>query len=117
MINEVEVSGIEVFAYHGCMEEEARLGGKFIVDVVISTDFMKAAETDELVDTIDYVRIREVVVEEMAIRSKLIEHVGYRILNRFRQEFKTIKKARIKVRKVNPPIKGTVKEVAITIEG
>lgn len=117
MINEVEVSGIEVFAYHGCMEEEARLGGKFIVDVAVTTDFMKAAQTDELVDTIDYVRMREIVVEEMGIRSKLIEHVGYRILNRYRQEFKNMIKARIKVRKLNPPIKGTVKEVAITIEG
>ncbi|MBL7899057.1 MAG: dihydroneopterin aldolase [Crocinitomicaceae bacterium] len=117
MINEVEVSGIEVFAYHGCMDEEARLGGKFIVDVVITTDFMKAAQTDALIDTIDYVRMREIVVEEMGIRSKLIEHVGYRILNRFRSEFKNMIKARIKVRKLNPPIKGTVKEVAITIEG
>ena len=117
MINEVEVSGIEVFAYHGCMDEEARLGGKFIVDVVITTDFMKATQTDALIDTIDYVRMREIVVEEMGIRSKLIEHVGYRILNRFRSEFKNMIKARIKVRKLNPPIKGTVKEVAITIEG
>jgi len=117
MKNTVEVSGIEVFAYHGCMEEEARLGGKFIVDVEISTDFMKAAETDELIDTIDYVRVREIVVEEMGIRSKLIEHVGYRILKRFRQEFKSLDKAWIKVRKINPPINGTVKEVAVVLEG
>ena len=117
MKNTVEVSGIDVFAYHGCMEEEARLGGKFIVDVEISTDFMKAAETDQLIDTIDYVRVREIVVEEMAIRSKLIEHVGYRILKRFRKEFKMMDKAWIKVRKINPPINGTVKEVAIVLEG
>lgn len=117
MKNTVEVTGIDVFAYHGCMQEEAKLGGKFIVDVEISTDFMKAAETDQLIDTIDYVRVREIVVEEMAIRSKLIEHVGYRILKRFRQEFKMMDKAWIKVRKINPPINGTVKEVAIVLEG
>lgn len=117
MKNTVEVSGIEVYAFHGCMEEEARLGGKFIVDVEISTDFMKAAESDQLIDTIDYVRVREIVAEEMAVRSKLIEHVGYRILKRFRAEFKGMTKAWIKVRKLNPPIHGTVKEVAIVIEG
>ena len=117
MKNTVEVSGIEVFAYHGCMPEEAILGGKFIVDVEIVTDFMKAAETDQLIDTIDYVRVREIVVEEMAIRSKLIEHVGYRILKRFRTEFKNMDKAWIKVRKINPPINGTVKEVAVVLEG
>lgn len=117
MINLVEVTGVEVFAYHGCMEEEARLGGKFIVDVALETNFSKSAETDELVDTIDYVVIRNIIVEEMAIRSKLIEHVGYRILNRFKGEFPALIKGRVKVRKLNAPIGGTVKEVAIVIEG
>lgn len=117
MKNTIEVSGIEVFAYHGCMDEEARLGGKFVVDVEITTDFMKAAQTDELSDTIDYVRVREIIVEEMAKRSKLIEHVAHRILTKFRAEFKAMDKAWIKVRKLSPPIGGVVKEVAVVIEG
>lgn len=117
MKNSVEVNGIEVFAYHGCMPEEATLGGKFIVDVKLETDFMKAAETDELIDTIDYVIVREIVVEEMAIRSKLIEHVGNRILKRFKATFPNLKSSWIRVCKVNPPINGAVKDVAIVIEG
>ena len=117
MKNIVEVSGIDVFAYHGCMEEEAKLGGKFIVDVSIETNFSQSAITDELIDTIDYVRVREIVVEEMAVRSKLIEHVGYRILNHFKREFPSIIKSKIKVRKLHAPIGGVVDEVAIIIEG
>lgn len=117
MKNTVEVAGIEVYAYHGCMEEEARLGGKYIVDISIDTDFSQSAQTDKLIDTIDYVQIRKIVVEEMGIRSKLIEHVGYRILQRFKTAFPSAIKSRIKVRKLNPPIEGTVKEVAIVIEG
>ena len=62
-------------------------------------------------------RVREIVVEEMAIRSKLIEHVGYRILEHFKSEFSGLIKARVKVRKINAPIGGNVKEVAIIIEG
>ncbi|MCB9223665.1 MAG: dihydroneopterin aldolase [Crocinitomicaceae bacterium] len=116
-MNIVEVEGIEVYAYHGCMEEEARLGGKYIVDIAINTDFSKSGETDHLIDTIDYVAVRKIVIEEMAIRSKLIEHVGYRILNRFKNSFTGPNTFKIKVRKLNPPIEGTVKEVAITIEG
>ncbi len=116
-MNQVEVSGVEVYAYHGCMNEEAVLGGKFIVDVVLTTDFTKSAQTDELIDTIDYVRVREIIMEEMAIRSKLIEHVGYRILNSFKKDFPTLVKGRVKVRKMNAPIGGNVQEVAIVIEG
>lgn len=117
MTNLVEVEGIEVYAYHGCMDEEAKLGGKYIVDISIVTDFSKSAETDKLEDTIDYVAVRKIVIEEMAVRSKLIEHVGYRILKRFQNTFVGDNIFKIKVRKLNPPIEGTVKEVAITIEG
>ncbi|WP_066758755.1 dihydroneopterin aldolase [Crocinitomix algicola] len=117
MINKIEVSGIEVFAYHGCMNEESVLGGKYIVDTLLKTDFSKSAETDELADTIDYVQVRNIVVEEMAIRSKLIEHVAHRIITRFQKEFPSLIKAKVKVRKLNPPIQGVVKEVAVIIEG
>jgi len=117
MKNLIEVTGIEVFAYHGCMEEESRLGGKYVVDVILSTNFTRSAESDELIDTIDYVAVRNIVVEEMAIRSKLIEHVANRILVRFKTEFQTLITASVKVRKQSPPIQGLVKEVAVIIEG
>ncbi len=116
MRNLIEISGIEVYAYHGCMEEEAKLGGKYTIDVELETNFLKAAETDELEDTIDYVDVRRIVVEEMKIRSKLIEHVGYRIQKRLRSEYPKLIRSRIKVSKLNPPIEGVVKEVAIIIE-
>lgn len=117
MKNLIEVTGIEVFAYHGCMNEESILGGKYIVDVILSTDFSKSAATDELADTIDYVEVRDIVVEEMMIRSKLIEHVANRILTRFKAQFPGLISGRVKVRKLSPPIKGVVKEVAVVIEG
>jgi len=117
MKNLIEVTGIEVFAYHGCMDEESVLGGKYIVDVILSTDFSKSAASDELVDTIDYVQVRNIVVEEMLIRSKLIEHVAHRILTRFKAEFPTLITGNVKVRKLGPPIQGVVKEVAVVIEG
>ncbi|MFK8036835.1 MAG: dihydroneopterin aldolase [Crocinitomicaceae bacterium] len=112
----VEVVGIECYSYHGCMTEESVLGGKYIVDVSIETDFSSAAETDELGDTIDYVRIKEIVADEMNIRSKLIEHVGQRITNQFKKEFPGLIESTVCIRKINPPIKGTVKEVAIVIK-
>ena len=112
----IEVVGIECYSYHGCMPEEGTLGGKYIVDVSIETDFSKAAETDDLVDTIDYVRVKEIVTTEMAIRSKLIEHVGQRITDQFKSEFEGLIESSVRIRKINPPIQGTVKEVAIVIK-
>lgn len=116
MKNTIEVNGIRLYGYHGCLPEEGDIGGHYVVDVRITTNFMDAFLSDNIKDTVDYVAINKVVKEEMAIRSKLIEHVGYRILERFRKEIEGIQTAHIKVIKNCPPIEGDVENVAIIIE-
>jgi dihydroneopterin aldolase len=116
MKHTIEVNGIKIYAFHGCLEEEARIGGNYLVDVMLNTNFFNAAENDDLTQTIDYVDINKIVCEEMAIRSKLIEHVGQRIIKRIKKEIKNITYLRIKVTKICPPINGDVDNVAIIIE-
>lgn len=116
MRNIIEVNGIRLYAYHGCLTEEGKVGGHYVVDVSMSTDFREASETDDLTKTIDYVTVNRIVKEEMAIRSKLIEHVGKRIMDRLKEELPTIYTARVKIIKNTPPINGDVKNVAIIIE-
>ena len=43
----INVTGIQLYAYHGCLEEEAKIGGNYIVDVKIETDFMEAQVEDD----------------------------------------------------------------------
>jgi len=117
MKHTVEVNGIKVYAFHGCLPEEAKIGGHYIVDLSVSTNFEKAAQSDELIDTVDYVVLNKIVKEEMAIRSKLIEHVGQRILTRIKNEVDAVDSLRVKVIKICPPINGDVNNVAIIIEG
>lgn len=112
----IEVNNIKCYAYHGCLPEEGIIGGHYSVDVFLKTNFSDSFETDELKDTIDYVVVNKIVEEEMAIRSKLIEHVGYRILERFRKELKNVITVQLKVTKICPPINGDVENVAIIIE-
>ncbi len=116
MKHTIEVNGIKLYAFHGCLPEEGKIGGNYVVDVTLTTDFSKAAKTDELIETIDYVDINLIVKEEMAIRSKLIEHVGQRIYDRIYKEIQNIDKLKIKVTKICPPINGDVNDVAIIIE-
>ena len=98
------------------MEEESLIGGEYIVDVHLYLDFTLAAENDDLNATVDYVRVNEIVAEQMNIRSKLIEHVGLRIHNALKNEFELCEKIYVKVTKVAPPINGDVDNVAIIIE-
>jgi len=111
----IQVNNIQLYSYHGCLEEEAKIGSEYRVDVEIKANLKKSAKTDELSDTVDYVHINQIVKEEMAIRSKLLEEVAQRILNRFFKELKMIKKAKVAVAKINPPIGGNVEEVVIVL--
>jgi dihydroneopterin aldolase len=115
MKHTIEVNDIKIYAFHGCLEEEAKIGGHYSVDVRVITDFTEAAIKDELNLTVDYVVINQIVKEEMAIRSKLIEQVGQRIYDRIRL-LNGVLKQRVKIIKHSPPINGDVKNVAIIIE-
>ncbi len=116
MKHTIEVNGIKVYAFHGCLPEEGLVGGNYLVDVMLNTNFTEAAATDNLSLTIDYVIVNRIVTEEMAIRSKLIEHVGQRIYDRLYREISGIEKLKIKITKICPPINGDVDNVAIMIE-
>ncbi len=117
MKNTIEVNGIKLYANHGCLPEEEAIGGHYVVDVTIITDFTEAMQTDDLSATVDYVDVNRIVAREMAIRSKLIEHAGYRIVQALKSEVSGIDSLKVKVTKLTPPINGDVDNVAIVIEG
>jgi len=117
MKHTIEVNGIKLYAHHGCLREEEAIGGHYLVDIRITTDFSVAMHNDDLSNTVDYVIVNRIVAREMAIRSKLIEHVGYRIVQSLKSEVAGIEALRVKVTKLTPPINGDVDNVAIVIEG
>ncbi|PIE87274.1 MAG: dihydroneopterin aldolase [Bacteroidetes bacterium] len=116
MRHTIEVNGIKSFAHHGCLPEETAIGGHYLIDVQMETNFSVAAIDDDLSKTIDYVAVNKIVEDEMEIPSKLIEHVGQRIVNRLKSELNGIDFVRVKVTKLSPPINGDVNNVAIIIE-
>ncbi len=112
----IEVIGIRVHAYHGCLPEEARIGGRFRVDVRAEADFSAAEASDALPDTVDYGRVAAIVQAQMAVRSKLIEHAARRILDSLKLEWPWVR-FRVRVVKERPPVGGDVAEVAYEAAG
>ena len=111
----IQVNNIKLYAFHGCLDEEAKIGSEYSVDVEIKANLKKSSKTDELADTVDYVHLNRIVKEEMAIRAKLLEEVAQRILDRIFKEILMVKKAKVSVAKINPPIGGNVEEVVIIL--
>lgn len=115
-MGKIQVNNIRVYSFHGCLEEEAIIGSDYRVDVEIEADLSTSSLSDDLSDTVDYVHLNHIVKTEMAIRSKLLEHVAKRILDRIFSELKMVTYAVVKVAKQNPPIGGDVENVAIILE-
>lgn len=112
----IKVKNIRVYAYHGCLVEEEKIGSDYRVDVTVKANLSKSAKTDNLNDTVDYVHLNKIVKEEMAVRSKLLEQVVDRILNRILGEIPMVKTADVSVSKINPPIGGNVESVAVKMK-
>ena len=112
----IKVEGIKLHAFHGCLPEEEKNGQEYIVDVVATGNFENAISSDDLKETVDYCVVYDTVKKEMAIRSKLIEHVCGRILKALKQVYPKIKFS-VTVIKPNPPVNGDVANASITLEG
>lgn len=112
----ISIEGMEFFAYHGCFKEEQLIGTKFIIDLFITVDTSNAEEKDNLDDTVNYQEVFRLVKKEMEVTSKLLEHVGNRILKRTKEKFPQIEKATLKIRKMNPPLGGKMDFVSVTLD-
>lgn len=111
----IEIEGMEFYAYHGHFIQEQVVGNKFLVNVSIQTDCDKAGLSDNLKDALDYQKVYMLIKEEMDKKSFLLENICKRILDRLYGEFSIIEKATIKVSKINPPMGGQIEKVSITM--
>ena len=112
----IKLTNIRTFSFHGCLVEESKIGSDYSVNLTIKTNLEPSALTDELTDTVDYVDLNRIVVEEMAIRAKLLEHVAKRIMDRVLKELQMVTKIEVEVTKLNPPIGGDVEGVTIVMK-
>jgi 7,8-dihydroneopterin aldolase/epimerase/oxygenase len=113
IMDKIKLKNIRTFSYHGCLVEESKIGSNYRVDLEIEADLSSSSISDKLVDTVDYVHLNKIVVEEMAIRSELLEHVAKRIIDRTLRELKLVNRVDVEVSKLNPPIGGDVEQVTI----
>lgn len=112
----IKLKNIRTYSYHGCLIEEGKIGSDYIVNLEVKTDLRKSSISDDLKDTVDYVLLNRIVVEEMAIRSDLLEHVAHRIITRIFNEIPEVSRIIVAVSKLNPPIGGDVEAVTIEME-
>ena len=115
-MGQIYLENIRTYSHHGCMKEETVIGSEYRVDLWVDADLTVASSSDNLKDTPDYVVLHQIVVKEMKIPSRLLEHVAQRIIERIKSTVKNLNHIRVRVSKINPPIGGDVQSVSVLLE-
>lgn len=115
-MDSIQLKNIKIYAYHGCLVEESKIGSEYLINLSVKANLQKAGSTDKLEDTVDYVALQKIVIDEMAIPSKLLESVCKRIIHSVFSEIKKIKKVKVEVAKINPPLGGDVEAVSVRMK-
>ncbi len=106
---------IRCYAYHGVAPQENLIGNEYIIDLKLKVDISKAAQTDEVADTVNYAEVHQVIMAEMAVPSKLLEHVGGRFVEKLFQQFPTLEEIELHLSKRNPPMGADIESAGIEL--
>ena len=112
----IQIENMEFYSFHGHFKEEQIVGNRFLVDLTIITDMERAKKSDNLKDAVNYQRAYEIVKLQMGRKSHLLEHIAGRILDALYAEMEGIKKATVKVSKMNPQMGGKTGSVSVVME-
>lgn len=106
---------IRCYAYHGVAPQENLIGNEYVIDLKLKVDISKAAQTDEVTDTVNYAEVHNVIKTEMAIPSKLLEHAGGRIVQKLFETFPDIEEVELRLSKRNPPMGADIDAAGIEL--
>jgi len=110
------LKGMNFFAHHGVIEQERICGNKFTVNLKLAVNLSTACKTDNLNDTINYAVIYQLISNEMAISSNLIEHVSMRIVRRIFEQYPQVDHINLIVEKHNPPMNADINSAGIELD-
>jgi len=114
--NNIFINGLRIYAFHGVMQQERQVGGWFRVSVSVDCDFTKAMQTDSVEDTVSYAELLNIVQQEMAKPSQLLEHVAGRMAKEITSRFAEVTTARITLTKENPPMGANCEGAGVEVE-
>ncbi len=115
MTDRIVIDGLEVFAHHGVLPHEKRLGQRFVIDLTIELDLSWAGRSDELDDTVDYGRLAARVEEVVqGGPHDLIETVAENVASVAFEDAK-VQAVEVVVHKPHVPLSVLAREVRVEI--
>jgi dihydroneopterin aldolase len=112
----IELIGIVVFGRHGYLEEERRLGQRFLVDLWVDVD-ETASGSDRIEDTLDYRGLSEHVRDVFSGPSiLLLEAMAGTVADGIMERFAAAQRVRVRIRKPDVVLETPVEHAAVIVE-
>lgn len=116
MKDKIILKGMQFFGYHGVLEEERRLGQKFIVDMELRLNLQPAGRQDDLDLSISYAEVFQTVEAVVTGRSfRLLEALAESISQRVLEQYPPVTEVLVRVEKPGAPIPGNFAYMAVEI--
>ncbi len=115
-MGKIILKNVRCYSFHGCLKEESIIGSDYLVNLKVWASLKKSAQSDELIDTVDYVLLNHIIKAEMSKPSKLLETVAERITNEIFKKEPRVTKSIVSITKLCPPINGDVEGVSIKLK-
>ena len=112
----ITLSNCAFFARHGVYNEEETLGQRFFVDAILDVQAGESLEKDEIDGTVDYGKAFQVIEKIITGKRRfLIESLALETGKAICNQFGTVKRAEITIRKPNAPVQGVLDYVEVTV--
>ena len=98
------IDRLHVYAFHGVMEQERRVGAHFTVSLRVHYNIYTAMKSDHVEDTLNYADLCHTVSQTMAQPSQLLEHAAGRVAEAVFSRFPQATAIDLTICKLNPPM-------------
>jgi dihydroneopterin aldolase len=116
MSDQIVLTGIHGFGFHGLFEQERIDGQDFFVDLTLEVDLRAASTSDGISDTVNYAEITDLVVEEITTNPvNLIEKLAGRIADRVLTQHVKVDSVTVTVHKPQAPVAAQLKDIAVVV--
>ena len=109
----IELSRLEFYSFHGLYDEEKKIGGEFVVDVLAKIDSTHH-DVSSIEETVNYAEVFDIIKKEMSQPRELLETLTQSIAEKIHSKFSAVKEIEVRVEKKVPPIVGFNGTVAAT---
>lgn len=109
----INIDKLVIYANIGDFEYEKKMRQKFLISIKMETDFSRVAKTDDLNDTIDYVKVINICKEEMNNPTDLIETMVVRLAEKIKTSFDNINAIAVCIEKPEAQLNSIVDSVSV----